>query len=75
MQMSIPPGERSTFAPRYLATGENSQSLPFQFRIGKSTIAEIVLEVCTALLDTLQKKYLKTPNNAEKWRGIANLFL
>ena len=75
MRMSIPPGERLALTLRYLATGESFQSLSFQFRIGKSTIAEIVLDVCTAIINTLKEKYLKTPDSEEKWHEIADLFL
>ena len=75
MRMSIQPGERLALTLRYLATGESFQSLSFQFRIGKSTISDIVMQVCTALLNTLKREYLKTPDNERKWREIANLFL
>lgn len=75
MRMSIPPGERLALTLRYLATGESFQSLSFQFRIGRTTIGEIVMQVCTAMLNTLKETYLKTPSSEEKWREIAELFL
>ena len=75
MRMSIPPGERLVLTLWYLATGESFQSLSFQFRTGRTTIGEIVMQVCTAMLNTLKGKYLKTPNREEKWREIAELFL
>ncbi|KAK2555533.1 Protein ANTAGONIST OF LIKE HETEROCHROMATIN PROTEIN 1 [Acropora cervicornis] len=75
MRMSTPPGERLALTLRYLATGESFQSLSFQFRIGRTTIGEIVMQVCTAMLNTLKETYLKTPSSEEKWREIAELFL
>lgn len=66
MRNSIPPCERLALTLRYLATGESFQSLSFQFRVGKTTIGEIVMEVCTVILDTLKEKYLKTPSSEEK---------
>lgn len=53
MRNAIPPGERLALTLRYLATGESFQSLSFQFRIGRTTIGEIVMEVCTVILDKL----------------------
>ena len=54
MRKSIEPSERVALAVRYLATGETFQSLSFQFRIGKTTISEIVMEVCAAIYNVLK---------------------
>ena len=58
MRNSIPPGECLALTLRYLhvATGESFQSLSFQFPIGRKTIGEIVMEVCTVILNTLKEK-------------------
>ena len=74
MSTSIAPNERLTRAIRYLATGETFQSLPFQFRIGKSTVSEIVMGVCDAIYQVLGRQHLKTPNTVENWREIATSF-
>ena len=77
MRTSIVPNERLAFAIRYLATrtGETFQSLSFQFRIGKSTVSQIVMEVCDAIYQVLGRQHLKTPDTVENWREIATLFL
>jgi hypothetical protein len=74
MRKSIEPNERLALAIRYVATGETFQSLFFQFRIGKSTISQIVMEVCDAINQVLGNQHLKTPNTVEKWHDIADLF-
>jgi len=74
MRMSIPPSERLALAIRFLATGESFQSLSFQFRIGKATVSGIVTEVCEAIYDVLGKDLLQTPNQADKWNEIAEVF-
>ena len=71
---SIDPSERLALAIRYLATGETFQSLSFQFRIGTTTISQIVMEVCVAIYRLFGNEYLKTPNTAGKWNEIAELF-
>jgi hypothetical protein len=71
---SIDPSERLALAIRYLATGETFQALSFQFRIGTTTISQIVMEVCVAIYRLFGNEYLKTPNTAGKWNEIAELF-
>ena len=75
MRMSISPEERLALIIRYLATGESYSSLSFQFRISKTAIAEIILEVCHVIISTLKEKFLKTPNSTEEWLHISNQFL
>ena len=74
MRTSIAPKERLAVAILYLATGETFQSLSFQFRIGKSTVSQIVMEVCDAIYQVLGRQHLKTPNTVENWREIATSF-
>ena len=61
MRTSIAPNERLALAIRYLATGETFQSLSFQFRIGKSTVSQILMEVCGAIYQVLGRQHLKRP--------------
>ena len=53
MRTSIAPNEILALAIRYLATGETFHSLSFQFRIGKSTVSQIVMEVYDAIYQVL----------------------
>ncbi len=75
MRDAISPSERLAICIRYLATGETFRSLSFQFRIGRTTISEIVIDVCTAIFNELGESHLQTPNSTEKWKEIAGLFL
>ena len=36
-----------------------------QFRIGKSTVSQIVMEVCGVIYQVLGRRHLKTPNTVE----------
>ena len=74
MRDSIKPDERLAIALRYLATGESFQSLHFQFRVGRTSIAEIVIEVCSAIIDVLGPEFLKTPCTTEQWLRISDVF-
>ncbi|XDV13001.1 hypothetical protein PO909_001525 [Leuciscus waleckii] len=74
MRLSISAKERLVLTLRFLATGESFTSLNFQFRVGKSTISQIVTETCEALYQALAKDYLKTPTTEEEWLDIAQDF-
>ena len=51
---------------RYLATGDSHQTIVFSFRVGRSTVSNIVKEVCQELWNVLQPLYLPTPTE-ETW--------
>ena len=51
----------------YLATGETFESLMYQFRVHRSTIAQLVPHVCEVIYKTLKKDYLTLPLCEEDW--------
>ncbi|KAL4125837.1 hypothetical protein QTP88_010077 [Uroleucon formosanum] len=71
---SIKPEEKLTIVLRYLATGCSFAELHYVFRIGISTVAEIVREVCAAIWHCLKEICLPEPKK-EIWYQIANGFL
>ena len=73
MRKSTKPDERLAITLRYLATGESFQSLQFQFRVGRTSISEIVMETCQANYNLLGQQLLKTPNTTEEWVKIAEI--
>lgn len=74
LRAAIPPAERLALTLRYLATGESFTSLHFQFRIGKSTVAEIIPDVCEAIYNCLKQDYLSVPSTTEQWKAISTRF-
>lgn len=57
----------------YLSQGSSWQMLAWAFRIGVSTIREIILETCEAIWDELHPIYLAQPNQ-EEYKKIATDF-
>lgn len=55
---------------RFLATRETYRSLAFSFRLGCSTVREIVEEVCEVIWKTLRPIYMPKPNE-EDWLRIS----
>lgn len=74
LRKAIPPAERLALTLRYLATGESFTSLHYQFRIGKSTVAEIIPEVCKAIYECLKTEYMRMPC-LEEWKRISSRFM
>ena len=54
----ISPSERLAVTLRYPATGDSQQSQSFDFRIGKSTVSNIIPETCDGTCQALLKNIL-----------------
>nr|CAI5820940.1 unnamed protein product [Callosobruchus analis] len=65
----IPVEERLLVTLRFLATGLACRQLAFKFRISKSAVARIMIEVCLAIWKTLKEKHMKFPTE-EDFRSI-----
>lgn len=62
-----------TSLSRYLAHGTPQLVLALQFKMGLSTVANIIIETCTALWEELSRDLLK-PKNEIEWGKIADDF-
>ena len=58
---------------RFLATGDSYRTIAFNYRVGRSTVSEIVSETCNALWDALMDEYMPPPT-AEDFRLTAKRF-
>ncbi|KAJ8915345.1 hypothetical protein NQ315_008232 [Exocentrus adspersus] len=67
---SISPGERLALTLRYLASGDSMMSMSYSYRVGKSTVSNLVKETCKIIWNCLWQDYLKPPDT-EKWNEIS----
>ncbi|XP_050960475.1 uncharacterized protein si:dkey-121j17.6 isoform X2 [Labeo rohita] len=74
MRRAISPRDRLSVTLRFLATGKTFSSLSAQYKIGASTISQIVMETCGALYQLMKKDFLKTPSTETEWRAISQDF-
>ncbi|XP_046735632.1 protein ALP1-like [Diprion similis] len=74
MRTTLIPEERLALTLRYLATGDQTHSIAWGFRVGRSTARQIILETCEAIWIALSTIYLpqKTPQD---WYEIGKDFL
>lgn len=73
-RQTITPTERLTITVRYLASGDSQQSQSFNFRVGRTTVCNIIRETCWGIWLALNEFYLKPPMSEEDWKNIANDF-
>ncbi|KAM4031898.1 uncharacterized protein ACNLHF_019279 [Anomaloglossus baeobatrachus] len=70
LRNSVSAEERLLITLRFLATGESYTSLHLQFRVGKSTISEIVRCTCGVIWQKLQPIVMPSPTEAT-WLQVA----
>ncbi|XP_049763612.1 uncharacterized protein LOC126092180 [Schistocerca cancellata] len=70
----ISPRQKLMVCLRYLATGDSLLTLSFSYRLGHSTVHNIVKEVCQAIIDSMLPEVMPTPTE-EDWQQIAEQFL
>ena len=66
--------QRLSLTLRFLASGDSQLSFSFSFRIGKTTISNIISETCTAIFECLKTEYLRAPTYSEEWKNISEQF-
>lgn len=65
--------QRLAVSLRLLASGNSLQSIAFSFRMGKSTVSNIINETCDAIIESLSTECLPSPTE-DKWRIISDGF-
>ena len=71
----ISPAERLSLTLRFLASGSSQTSMSFTYRIGRTTVSNIIRETCWALWQALHEKYLKAPRSHDVWKNISDEFM
>ncbi|XP_068122462.1 uncharacterized protein [Hyperolius riggenbachi] len=70
---AVTPQEQLLITLRYMATGQTYTSLHVTFRIGKSTVAGIVVRTSRIIWTRLRARYMPVPDT-KKWEEIAQGF-
>ena len=75
MRKAIPAEQRLAVTLTFLSTGDSMRLLSMFFRMGMSTIREIVYETCEAIWIAMREDYMQTPTTTEQWEEIANEYV
>ena len=75
LRKPVSPAERLSLTLTFLASGSSQTSMSFTYRIGRTTVSNIIRETCWALWQALHKKYLKAPRSHDVWKNISDKFM
>lgn len=64
----LSPAEKLVITLRCFGTGLSFNALAFSFRVGRSTVANIIYETCVAIWSTMQESHLGTPTKGDFYR-------
>ena len=71
MRKAVSVDERLSLMLRFLASGHSFSDLEADFKIYRTTVSGIVIEVCNVVYDCLKDEYLIIPQTKEDWKCIA----
>jgi hypothetical protein len=74
MRKAVEPGLRLAITLHHLAEGASHSSISLHYRLGRSTVSNIIYDTCDAIWEVLQPLYLKAPSGPSDWRRIAKGF-
>jgi len=69
---AIKPDIKLAITLHHLAEGASLTSIAFHYRLGKSTVCQIVYDACKALYKALQPLYLQPPSGVDAWKKVAD---
>ncbi len=74
MRRPLEVGERIAITLRYLVPGETFRSLAFNFRLGNSTVSQLVPQVCEAIITEFRPEVMPSDRDAADWVETAKEF-
>ncbi|KAF6039169.1 hypothetical protein EB796_002509 [Bugula neritina] len=75
IRQAIEPTLKLAIALHHLAEGSSHKSIANHYRLGESTVSNIIYATCDALYEALQPTYLAVPKGKEEWKKIAEGFV
>ncbi|XP_024082199.1 protein ALP1-like [Cimex lectularius] len=72
-QEPISPSERLAVCLRFLATGDSFKSISYSYRLGHSTVCQIVNSTCRTIVTELMNEVMPQPTE-ESWKAVARDF-
>lgn len=71
LRKAIPPGLRLAVTLHHLSEGASMASIAAHYRLGRSTVSEIINDTCSAIWNVLHPIYLAPPQGPQQWKNIA----
>ena len=71
---AIKPELRLAITLRFLASGNSSHSLVYDFRVAHNTVSEIIYRTCEAIVSEMMEDVMPCPKTSEEWKKVAELY-
>lgn len=71
LREAIHPDLKLAITLHHLAEGTSHSAISSHYRVGRSTVSEIIYDTCDAIYKVLQPIYLPSPSGPAEWRAIA----
>lgn len=71
MRPAIKPGLKLVVTLHHLADGATQSCIAQHYRLGRSTVSNIIYETCDALYSILQPIYMNPPSGPTDWKHIS----
>lgn len=75
MRAAISPGLKLVVTLHHLADGATHSCIAQHYRLGRSTVSNIIYETCEALYSILQPIYMKPPSGPADWKNISDKYV
>lgn len=72
MRPAIQPALKLAVTLHHLAEGASHSSIAAHYRLGRSTVSEMIYDTCRALYKVLQPIYMRTPTGPDEWKAVAD---
>lgn len=71
MRKAIEPGLKLAVTLHHLSEGASHSVIADHYRLGKSTVSQIIMDTCEAIWTILQPIYMKPPIGPTEWKQVA----
>ena len=71
MRKSLEPGLKLAVTLHHLAEGASHRTIADHYRLGRSTVSEIIYATCNAIWETMQPEFMKPPAGPGDMKEIA----
>ena len=75
MREAVEPGLKLAVTLHHLAEGASHCSIAAHYRLGRSTVSQIIYDTCEALYTVLQPVYMPVPSSADDWKKISSEYV
>ena len=71
MRDAIPAGLKLAVTLHHLAEGSSHSCIAQHYRLGRSTVSDIIYDTCEAIYSALQPVHMRIPEGTAEWNRVS----